>query len=339
VPGKRASMTDSSGTTNYTYDGLDRLTAKATPEGTLNYSYDAAGNVASMSSSNANGVLVDYTYHSLNRLSTVVDNRLGSGQNTTTYTYDAASNLVTAMYPNTLQSTLHHDQLNRLTALTTPNSGYQLGPTGNRMNTTETGRTLNWSYDGIYRLTSKTVSQAPAGKNGAVGYGLDPAGNRLSANSTLSGVNSGTFSYDADDRLSLSTETYDSNGNTLTTGVKVFTYDSENRLKSMNGGMVSVIYDGFGNRVAKTANGITTRYLVEDDVNPTGLPQVMEFVGGAVQRVYTYGLQRINENQVVNNAWTPASTVMTVRAAFGCLPIQRAVAQQLNPGLALLYFQ
>ena len=305
--GKRASMTDASGTTNYTYDSLDRLTAKATPEGTLNYTYDAASNVASRASSNANGASVAYTYDSLNRLSTVVDNRLGSGQNTTTYTYDTASNLVTAAYPNTLQSTFHYDQLNRLTALTTPNSGYlyQLGPTGNRTSATElTGRSLTWSYDGIYRLTSEAISQDPAGKNGAVGYGLDPVGNRLSANSTLSGVSSGSFSYNIDDLLSI--ETYDSNGNTLTSNSKSFAYDSENRLKSMNGGGVTLQYDGDGNRVAKTVGGVTTHYLV-DDLNPTGYAQVVEeVVGGVVTREYTYGRERISENQVVNSTWTPS---------------------------------
>ena len=74
-----------------------------------------------------------------------------------------------------------------------------------------------------------------------------------------------------------------------------------------NGQTVSMIYDGFGNRVSKTANGVTTKYLVEDDVNPTGLPQVFEeSVTGVVHRTYTYGLQRISEDQVINNAWTPS---------------------------------
>jgi YD repeat-containing protein len=129
--------------------------AKATPEGTLNYIYDAAGHVASITSSNANGVSVAYTYDSLNRLSTVVDNRLGSGQSTTSYTYDTASNLVTASYPNNLQSTFHYDSLNRMTAMTStsaPSTGYmyQFGLTGNRIAATElTGRTLNWSFDGV----------------------------------------------------------------------------------------------------------------------------------------------------------------------------------------------
>jgi len=44
-----------------------------------------------------------------------------------------------------------------------------------------------------------------------------------------------------------------------------------------------------------------------DDLNPTGLPQVVEEkVGGAVQRVYTYGLQRISQNQFFDNPGTPS---------------------------------
>ncbi len=306
--GKFATSTDASGTTTYTYGSLGRLMAKATPEGTLNYTYDAAGHVASIVSSNPNGASVSYTYDTLNRLSTVVDNRLPSGQNTTTYTYDPASNLATATYPNGLQSIFNYDSLNRLTAFATPVSGYtyQLGPTGNRTSANElNGRTLNWSYDGIYRLTNETISADPSNKNGVVSYSLDPVGNRLTESSSLSGVNSGTFSYSVDDQLS--TESYDSNGNTLATGGNAYGYDSENRLTSMNSGAVSIVYDAFGNRVAKTVNGVTTGYLVEDDVNPTGLPQVMdEIVGGVVQREYAYGLQRISENQVVSGSWTPS---------------------------------
>jgi len=107
-----------------------------------------------MSSSHSNGVSVEYTYDDLNRLSTVVDSRLSSGANTTTYAYDPASNLAAATYPNGLQSSFSYDSLNRLTTLVTPVSGYgyQLGPTGNRTQAVEiNGRTINWSYDGIYR--------------------------------------------------------------------------------------------------------------------------------------------------------------------------------------------
>ena len=86
-------------------------------EGTLNYTYDTAGNLASMSSSHTNGVSVEYTYDDLNRLSTVVDGRLGSGANTTTYTYDPANNLATATYPNGLQSAFSYHALNHVSTL------------------------------------------------------------------------------------------------------------------------------------------------------------------------------------------------------------------------------
>jgi RHS repeat-associated protein len=59
--------------------------------------------------------------------------------------------------------------------------------------------------------------------------------------------------------------------------------------------------------VAETVGGIATKYLVEDDVNPTGLPQVFdETVNGAVTRTYSYGFQRIGEDQMVSGTWTPS---------------------------------
>jgi len=255
-------------------------------------------------------VSVAYTYDSLNRLATVVDNNLQipGGQNTTTYTYDPASNLATVTYPNGLQSTFTYDDLNRVTALNNGKASYSctLGPTGNRTAAVESsGRALSWSYDGIYRLTQETISLDPMSKNGTVAYGLDPVGNRLSQTASIPGIPTASFSYDADDRI-LSTETYDANGNTTVSGSRTFTYDFANRLKSMNGGAVTLVYDGDGNRVAKTVGATTTRYLV-DDLNPTGYAQVVEELAGtAVQRTYTYGLQRINQNQLIGSTWTPS---------------------------------
>ncbi len=259
--GKFATSTDATGTTYYTYGSLGRLISKQTPEGTLNYTYDAVGRVTSIASSNPNGASVSYTYDDLNRLSTVVDNRL-QGYNTTTYTYDSASNVATVTYPNGLQSTFNYDSLNRLTSMSTPvsNYSYQLDPTGNRTSATEgNGRSLTWNYDGIYRLTNETISADPDNVNGSVAYGLDPVGNRQSKSSTLNGIHSGTYSYNVDDEVL--TETYDPNGNTLTIGAKAFTYDSENRLATMtsNSTAVSQVYDAFGNLVSKTVNGVTTR--------------------------------------------------------------------------------
>ncbi len=66
-----------------------------------------------------------------------------------------------------------------------------------------------------------------------------------------------------------------------------------------------MVYDGDGNRVSETASGVITKFLI-DTLNPTGYSQVMdELVSGAVTKTYTYGRQRISENQLVGSTWTP----------------------------------
>jgi RHS repeat-associated protein len=70
-------------------------------------------------------------------------------------------------------------------------------------------------------------------------------------------------------------------------------------------GAVTVVYDGDGNRVAKTAGGVTTKYLVDTN-SVTGYAQVLEELNssGAITRKYTYGLQLISENQLIGSTQT-----------------------------------
>jgi hypothetical protein len=160
--------------------------------------------------------------------------------------------------------------------------------------TEASGRRVDYTYDDLYRLRSETISADPAGPNGAIAYTYDRVGNRLTRTSTVAGIPDQSFNYDFNDRLD--GEGYDNNGNTLTSGGRTFGYDFENHLTSADGG-VSFVYDGDGIRVAKTAGGVTTGFLV-DDRNPTGYAQVLEeIVGGAVERSYTYGLKLISQKQ------------------------------------------
>jgi RHS repeat-associated protein len=319
--GKRASMTDASGTTNYTvYDSRDRLKTKVTPEGTLNYTYDAHGNVLTIASSNTNGASMTYTYDVLNRLASATDNRVaaqGGPSAPTTYSYDPARNLTGYGYSNTVKTSNVFDALNRLTqtcvATTTPactagqklaSYAYTLGPAGNRTNVLElNGRSVAYGYDNDYRLTSEAITADPSGNNGTVSYnGFDNVGNRTSMTSTLNAVPGGTFSYDANDKLSI--DTFDANGNTTSSAGITNTYDFENRMLAH--GAVTLVYDGNGNRVSETVGGSTTKFLV-DSLNPTKLPQVMdELVNGSVNRTYAYGRQRISENQLLSGTWTPS---------------------------------
>lgn len=307
--GERLSMTDGTGKTSYTYDSRDRLLSKATPYGTLDYTYDADDHVLSVRSSNANGLSVDYNYDALGHLSRVIDNHFSAG--TTEYAYDANGNLASVAYPNGVETSYAYNSLNRLTNLSTTKSGatlagyaYTLGPTGNRLSVTEAGgRQVNYSYDALYRLTGETMSGGSGGgPNGTINYTYDAVGNRLQRNSSVAGLTNRTYTYDANDRLT--TDVYDANGNTAGSNGSAYAYDFEDHLTSINGGAVLIAYDGDGNRVSKTAGGVTTRYLVDDN-SPTGRAQVAEeIVGGVVQRAYTYGHNLISQNQLIGGAWT-----------------------------------
>jgi RHS repeat-associated protein len=310
--GKRLSMTDASGVTNYTYDTRDRLLTKATPFGTLTYTYDATGNAASLKSSNTGGASLTYTYDALNRLSTVAD---ASG--ITTYNYDAAGNLSSYAYPNGVLTGYGYDPLNRLTNMqsvcatgtgcTTPGASissyaYTLDSAGNRLSVTElSGRKAQYGYDDLYHLTSETISGA-ASQNGVVSYKYDAVGNRTKIDSTLPAIPaSGLLNYDANDRTA--TDAFDNNGNTINNGIQSV-YDFEDHLVQRGG--VSIVYDGDGNRVSETVAGVTTSYLVADE-NLTGYAQVLdELQGGSVTRAYSYGLGLINERQAI--AGSPATS-------------------------------
>jgi len=311
--GQRLTMVDASGTTTYTYDNRNRLTSMATPQGALSYSYDAASNLQAVRSSNANGVTAGYTYDVLNWLAIVKDNNLAAGANTTTYSYDDVGNLAGYLYPNGVQSTYTYNSLNRLTNLTVGKTAtlasfaYVLGNVGNRLSVTEqSGRKVDYTYDALYRLTEEKISLDPnLSGNGVIGYSYDPVGNRQSRTSAVTAIPSATSTYDANDRLI--TDGYDANGNTTGSNGNTYQYDFENRLVKINAGtpqQVSYIYDGDGNRVAKTVGGVTTKYLVDTN-NPTGYAQVVEeLVSGSVQRVYTYGLMRISQRQLIAGNWT-----------------------------------
>jgi RHS repeat-associated protein len=309
--GRRTSMVDASGTTTYTYDTRDRLLTKASPAGTLTYTYNAAGNALTLKSSNTGGASMTYTYDVLNRLASVTD---ASGA--TSYTYDAVGNLAGFTYPNGVQTSYNYDALNRLTQMQatcgtgsgcgTPGTAissyaYTLGPAGHRLSVAElSGRSVNYVYDDLYRLTSETISGA-ASQNGAIGYQYDAVGNRLQRNSSVPAIPAtGLLNYDANDRTA--SDPYDSNGNLLNGGGGSNVYDFENRLVQAGG--VKLVYDGDGNRVQETVAGVTTKYLVADQ-NSTGYAQVMdELQGTAVTRTYSYGLELTNERQTIFGAPT-----------------------------------
>jgi len=166
-----------------------------------------------------------------------------------------------------------YDPLSRVTSLPIRGAGlleqfdYTHDLTGRRTSVTQLSvRQASYTYDSIYRLTREEVTGDPA-NNGAVDYSYDPVGNRTDLTSTLAPIASATYSYNLNDRLIA--DTYDNNGNTLASGGDTFAYDFEDRLTNFDNGQVVNVYDGDGNRVARSEAGGTTLYLI-DDRNPVG---------------------------------------------------------------------
>ena len=125
------------------------------------------------------------------------------------------------------------------------------------------------------------------------------------------------YTYDAANRLTSVNGvayTWDNNGNLLNDGTSVYTYDAANRLKTVTQGSTvsSYVYNGLGDRLSQTVNGVATQYTL--DLN-TGLTQVL--ADGA--NTYLYGPTRIGEQQ-------PAGFVYHLPDALG------SVRQLVNAG-------
>jgi RHS repeat-associated protein len=160
-----------------------------------------------------------------------------------------------------------------------------------------TGRTFSWGYNPVYRLKQETMSGgSPAGP---LSYGLDLVGNRTNRTSTISGLTNQNFTFNTNDWLT--SDSYDSNGNTTSSSGIASQYDPLDHMTNYNSGAVLITYDGDGNRVRKTVGSTTTLY-VWDDRNPSGYPQVVEEWTGSggvtnLSRVYDYGLQLIRQRE------------------------------------------
>ena len=228
------------------------------------------------------------------------------------YGYDLVGNLQGMRYANGVTNLYQYDARNRLTSLAWQSGGtalasfaYSVGPTGNRTSLTETvgigatPRAYNWAYDYLYRMTGESI-----GGLGAVGYGFDTVGNRLSRSSNVSGISSNTAAYTANDWLTndLANSLYDSDGNTTNSSGVAYRYDSLNHLTNVNNGQSIIItYDGDGNRVSKKVGSGTATYYLVDSVNPSGYAQVLEeYQGANLSRVYNYGLALISQRQATS---------------------------------------
>ena len=272
-------VTDPTGTYQFTFDNMGRLTSASTSYAfltarnfTTGYSYDAASNRTGFTDPESGSTA--YAYDTLNRLQTLTPPTAFSGTGSFGFGYDALSRRTQMTRPNNVATNYAYDNLSRLQSVLHQLSGstidgatYTVDNAGNRTAKTDqrAGVTSNYGYDAIYELTGVTQ-----GTNTTESYTYDPVGNRLSSLGVspygVNGSNELTSTPSA-------SYTYDNNGNTLTsvTGSNTTTYawDFENRLTSVtlpgSGGTVSFKYDPFGRRIYKSSSSGTSIYAYDGD--------------------------------------------------------------------------
>jgi YD repeat-containing protein len=225
---------------------------------------------------------------------------------TTSYGYDANSNLTTQTNPNGTSVTQTFNAADELTSLvhkksdTTTLSQFTYSYNSDRLRSqvNETlgsqTATVTYTYDALHRLTDEVRTGADAYENH---FTFDAAGNRLTWND---GFGTTTYTYDAADRLTQAgnvTYTYNANGSrvtkTLGGSTTSYSYDYDEQLTQVVSpltGTSTFTYDGSGRRVTRTAGGTTTTFHFSGNSITT------EKQGTTVTAHYVYGNNRVSRD-------------------------------------------
>jgi RHS repeat-associated protein len=212
------------GTITKTYDDVNRLITETTPNGSVTYSYDTAGRLTSMTV--AGQPPVSYTYDNADRLVQMVQ-----GTSSVGFSYDNANRRASLTLPNGVVVSYAYDNNSRLTALTYQKNGNVLG-------------NLIYSYDQVGRRTQIAGTFARTNLPGFVSSAVYDAANELT------NWNGSALSYDA-------------NGNLLSDGLNMFTWNARNQAVALNG--ASLQYDALGRRTKNAAG----KSFLFDGANPT----------------------------------------------------------------------
>ena len=159
VDGNQKSKTESvdgsnKGTTNYTYDGLNRLIKEQAPDKTYSYQYDSYGNRSRLSVIGDESYTTSYSYDKNNRLRKETKTA-GNASEITDYWYDPNGNQISSM---------------TVTTGTEEDAGVGIEPAGGNTNsikeydswnqltkTMQNGKTASYTYNGDGLRMSKTV--------------------------------------------------------------------------------------------------------------------------------------------------------------------------------------
>ena len=334
---RREFMTDSTGTTFYEYDDLDRLKKVITSVNAikgdaddlvLSYGeYDPAGNIKTLIY--PGGEQITYTYDDAGRMKTATN-----GGFTAAYFYDPVSGLLKRVErSNGLNTEYGYNNMGRLNLVRHKKTGgagttlaeysYSLNAIGNADDLTITLPTgtkkEDYKYDGMDRLRQVTYTNGTGADPNAkvVTYTYTDAGNRHTEKVEIGGVlqKLWTYHHGSENRLLFITDqsgaevrryAYDAAGNRkqkiTPDGTTFYTYDERNLLTRIQTptDTIRYTYNGLGHRVSKTLNGVLTQFII--DANRPIFETVQERSTTGITASYTYGLDRLLRKPATGSA-------------------------------------
>ena len=301
--GRRTSMTDPTGNTQFVYDLIGRVMTTTQTIDTSSYTTivtsDAMGRARS--TKYPDNEIVNQTYNAQGLPQTLINADALPFTYIAGANYNAASQMTTLTFGNNVVTTYGYNSQNlRLLTLQTgagnsiQNLSYGYDNVGNVTNLTDilNNKTSNYTYDDLNRLTNwelvATYSQS---------WQYNPIGN-LTQRVDISTPQNFEYTDPAHKHAvtkhnGVTQFVYDANGNMIQRYSDLMQYDVENRLTSTTSGSTTTsnYYNGDGARVKKviTTGGasVTTHYI-------GGIYEYTTWTGGtSIAKYYYFGGQRV----------------------------------------------
>jgi len=297
----------------YSYDAASNVTqARRRSGATLDFTYDALNRNTFIDSTTASEDITT-TYDNLSRVLT----RTGDGQ-TLTLTWDALSRLMSEQgplgltsyqynlagqrtrmtWPDSFYVTYDLDNLGEVTAIKESGSTtlvtYAYDNLGRRVTKTlGNGNVTSWTYDNALRMATMSRDFSGTGSDQTTTFTWNAAGQQVNQSVTNASLlapapSAATTNYSANGLNQYATVggvgfTYDANGNLTNDGVKSYTYDIYNQLKSATGAG-TFGYDPAGRLYYNIVGANSTTFSYD------GNEIAAEYDGtGALQRRYVRG--------------------------------------------------